>query len=641
MNVSAPIGDTPQIMTITDPARSAPEPEPEAPPGPVRVRIWRRISLSDVFAHLCLLLGALWVTAHLWLDVRHRVLASNPGDHTQFEWMLAHAARLFIHPENPFFSRAMNFPDGVNLMANTSALGLTIPLAPVTLIWGAPVAFAVMLTLALWLTASAWYHVFSRHLVRSRPAAFVGAVLCGFAPALVAHASGQPNLVAQFAIPFMVLTVLRLAGRPVVRGVALGLLVVYQVFVNEEVLFFFAQGIGVLVLLYAAFDFGRTRREWRRFLAGLGIAALVALPLLAYPLYWQFTGAQGYHGLPFPPSSYTQAVLAYVTYARESIGGRVPVPTLGPSPNEDNSSFGWPLLALCVGVTVVLWRRSRLVRAASITAVIFAALSLGPNLAIGARRTHYPGPFRLLQHVPLVDLSVPGRFTLVVIPVIGMLLALGVQEAIDVTPRLRAAGFRLWTPIWVVVLLGALVPVLPTPIPAINRPPVPTFITTGQWRQYVPAGRTIVPVPLGAWKAPESLLWQAVAKLDFAMPRGYFLGPSGPHDGQAMFGAPPRPTSTKLYAVSVLPGEPKPYVGGDSPLGSVVYTERPTDVASRVTAADRNQALADLRYWRAAVVVLAPTANEEQLWRTTSDLVGFRPKFVGGVWLWDVRGLVG
>jgi hypothetical protein len=641
MNASAPIGDTPQIMTITDPTRSAPEPEPETSSRPARVRIWRRIGPSDAFAHVCLLLGALWVTAHLWKDVRHRLLASNPGDHTQFEWMLAHAARLFVHPENPFFSREMNLPDGVNLMANTSALGLTIPLAPVTLIWGAPVAFAVMLTLALWLTASAWYHVFSRHLVRSRPAAFVGAVLCGFAPALVAHASGQPNLVAQFAVPFIALTVLRLPGRPVARGILLGLLVVYQVFVNEEVLFFFAMGIGVLVLLYAVLDPRRVRQEWRRFATGLGVAAAVAIPLLAYPLYWQFTGAQGYHGLPFPPSSYTQDVLAYVTYARESIGGRTPVPALGTSPNEDNSSFGWPLLALSLAVTVLFWKRSRLVRAASLTAVVFAALSLGPNLTVGGRKTHYPGPFRLLLHVPLVDLSVPGRFTLVVIPIVGMLLALGVQEAIDATPRMRAAGVRLWTPLWVIVLLGALVPVLPTPVPATGRPPVPAFITSGQWRRYVPAGRTIVPVPLGAWKSPEPLLWQAVARLDFAMPRGYFLGPSGPDNSQAMFGAPPRPTSSKLYAVSVLPGEPVPFVGGDSPLGSVKYTQRPTDVATRVTAADRGQALADLRYWRAAVIVLAPVGNEEQLWRTTSDLVGFRPKFVGGVWLWDVRALVG
>jgi hypothetical protein len=625
-------------MTMTDTVRG--EPEPETSGSGQAARAWP-IGRSDLLAYGCLLLGALWVTFHLWKDVSHRVLASNPGDHTQFEWMLAHGARLLAHPENPFFSHAMNVPDGVNLMANTSALGLVLPLAPVTLIWGPGVAFAVMLTLALWLTASAWYHVFSRHLVGSRFAAFVGGVLCGFAPAMVAHASGQPNLVAQFTIPFIVLAVLRLPGRPVARGILLGLLVTYQVFVNEEVLFLFAQGIGVLVLVYAVVDRERARRDARRFLLGLGVAALTALPLLAYPLYWQFLGPQRYHGLPFPPDSYTEDALAYLTYARESIGGRVAVPSLGPSPNEDNSSFGWPLLALALAVTVYLWRRRPIVRAAAVTAAIFAALSLGPMIVVGGRNPHIPGPFRLLLHVPLVDLSVPGRFTLVVIPVVGMLIALGVQQAVDATPRLREAGLRVWTPLWVIVLLGAVVPMLPTPVPAVSRPPVPPFISSGQWRSYVPPGRTLVAVPLSAYKAPESMFWQAVAGLDFATPRGYFLGPSGPHDSQALFGAPPRPTSTKLFAVSVLPGEPSPYVGGDSPLGTVTYGA-PSHVTAQVTEADRRAALADLRYWRAAVLVLASgAANEELLWRTTSDLVGFPPKFVGGVWLWDVRTLVG
>ncbi len=624
-------------MTMTD-TRNGPEPETSAGQGFGLAR--PVITRSDLFAYGCLLLAALWVTYHLWKGVPHRVLASNPGDHTQFEWMLAQAARLVTHPENPFFTHQVNVPDGVNLMANTAAMGLTIPLAPVTLIWGPGVAFAVMLTLPLWLTGAAWYHVFSRHLVASRFAAFVGGLVCGFSPALVAHASGQPNLVAQFVIPFIVLAVLRLPGRPVARGILLGLLVTYQVFVNEEVLFLFAQAIAAFLLLYVIVDRGRARRDARRFLAGLGVAALTAVPLLAYPLYWQFFGPQGYHGLPFPPDSYAEDVLAYVTYARESIGGRTAVPTLGPGPNEDNASFGWPLLAVAAAITLCLWRRRPLVRAGALTAIVFAALSFGPRLAIGGHHTHYPGPFRLLLHVPLVDLSVPGRFALVVIPVIGMLLALGVQEAIAVTPRLRDAGVRAWTPLWVLVLAGAVVPMMPTPVPTKDRPPVPAFISSGQWRQYVPAGRTLVPVPLAAYKSPESIFWQAVAGLDYAMPRGYFLGPSGSHNDQAMFGAPPRPTSSKLFAVSVLPGQPQPYVGGDTPLGSVVYPP-PTYVATRVTDADRTAALADLRYWRAAVIILAPGGNEELLWRTTSALVGFQPTFVGGVWLWDVRKLVG
>ncbi|WP_117214770.1 hypothetical protein [Allorhizocola rhizosphaerae] len=43
--------------------------------------------------------------------------------------------------------RDLNAPDGVNLMANTSARGLTIPMVPVTMAFGAEVGFALLTAL--------------------------------------------------------------------------------------------------------------------------------------------------------------------------------------------------------------------------------------------------------------------------------------------------------------------------------------------------------------------------------------------------------------------------------------------------------------------------------------------------------------
>ena len=52
--------------------------------------------------------------------------------------------------------------------------------------------------------------------------------------------------------------------------------------------------------------------------------------------------------------------------------------------------------------------------------------------------------------------------------------------------------------------------------------------------------------------------------------------------------------------------------------------------------------VADLRFWHAAIVVLAPNRhNAEALRQTTSDLLGFQPILIGGVWVWDVRRIVG
>jgi hypothetical protein len=633
---------TTRTVSLEDPDSAKP-PKADTP-----ARRWRRIRprvpagglARDLAAVGLYLVAALWTTLHLWRDVTGRVLSSNRGDNTYFEWMLARGARLFTHPENPFFSHAMNAPVGVNMMANTSIMGLSLPLAPVTLLFGPVASFALLLVLALALTSAAWYFVFSRHLVRSRLAAFLGALVCGFAPAMIAHSSGQPNIVAQFAIPFLALAALRLAARPVWQGLLLGLLVTYQAFINEEVLLLAVLAIGLFVLVYAAMDRARAAREFRRYLTGLVIAAVTAGLLLGYPLYCQFFGPQHYHGLPFSPNAYPLDLFAYVTYAQESVGGARRA-LLGASPNEENASFGWTLLLLILLVVVLLWRRERVVRAATVTLLVFAAISLGPTIMINDHSTGVPGPFRLLGKVPPFDLAVSGRFALAVSPMLGILLALGCQWAIDVTPRLRTAGVP-WTPIWLAVAAVALVPMLPTPIPAVDRAPVPGFISSGQWRAYVPPGRTIVSVPLPAYRNSDPILWQASEGLDYPIPRGYFLGPASATDSQAIFGAPPRPTSSKLFAISVLPLQPRPYLVGDTPLGMLVTPSDGDQAAAIeiVNAADRRQALADLRYWRAAVVVLPPVDNEEELWRATSDLLGFTPTWTNGVWLWDVRTLV-
>jgi hypothetical protein len=101
-----------------------------------------------------------------------------------------------------------------------------------------------------------------------------------------------------------------------------------------------------------------------------------------------------------------------------------------------------------------------------------------------------------------------------------------------------------------------------------------------------------------------------------------------------MFGAPPRPTATKLFAISVLPKAPKPYVGGDTALGSLTTPSKPPTYP--VTEADRVNAVDDLRYWHAAIVILAPQRNEDKLKQTVTDLLGYPPRWVDGVWLWDV-----
>ena len=94
----------------------------------------------------------------------------------------------------------------------------------------------------------------------------------------------------------------------------------------------------------------------------------------------------------------------------------------------------------------------------------------------------------------------------------------------------------------------ALLPIVPTPLPVARLDPVPTFVTSGAWRPYVTGGRSVVTLPLPDTTYAEPLRWSAATRLDMPLARGYFLGPdtrpSADPPKVALFGAPPRPTSS-------------------------------------------------------------------------------------------------
>ncbi len=466
------------------------------------------------------------------------------------------------------------------------------------------------LTLGLAGTAAAWYWVLSRHLVTSRVAAWIGGLWCGFAPAMVSHANGHVNFVSQFVVPFLVWQVLRLRepGRVWRGGVLLGLLVVLQVFVNEEVLLFTALALAAFLIAYAVMDRRRAMRDARHFLAGLGVAAVVSLALLAYPLAVQFTGPGSYRGQPFRSDEYVTDLLSLGAFARQSLAGNAEVARwLSVSVTEENTFWGPIGLLMIVVSAVLLWRRSVAARAAAIAWLVMLIMSMGPWLQVAKQPTPIPLPFGLVSHVPIIDLVSVTRFAMASATIAGVLLALATDRARELPGKGRR-WFRIG-------LVLALVPLAPKPLPVVAADPLPAFLTQGTWRQYVTADRTLVPVPLPEVTTGRTgMRWAALSGLEFKVPRGYFMGPVNPPDDlTGSWNAPRRFTSDLLWRV-------REY--GDVP---------------DITAADRRKITADLIYWRAAVVVLVPDSrNGTALLATLTGALG-PPRSVGGVQLWDVR----
>jgi hypothetical protein len=581
--------------------------KPAAAPAEPSDRPRHRVDLWAALSYLAL---AVLVLIQLWLDPRRRVLSSNDDDHGFFLFVMQHGERVLFHGDNPLFTDRINIPDGVNIMANTTVLAVSLPLAPITHWLGPDVALVLALTLGLAGTAWAWHWVLSRHLVRSRVAAWIGGLWCGFAPTMVSHANGHVNFVSQFVVPFLVWQVLRLRepGRIWRGGITLGLLIVLQTFLNEEILLFTALTLGFFVLAYAIMRRREAVRVARHFLAGLGVAALVSGTLLAYPLYFQFTGPGSYHGQPFLADEYVTDLLSLGAFARQSLAGNVQVAEwLSASVTEENTFFGPAGLVMIVVAAVMLWRRSPAARAAVIAGLVLLIMSMGSWVQVAQQKTPIPLPFGLISHLPILNLVSVTRFAMAVATVTGVLLALAVDRAPELSAR-RRRWFRIG-------LVLALVPLAPKPLPVVTADPLPAFLTQGMWRQYVTEDRTLVPVPLPEVTTGRAgMRWAVLSGLEFRVPRGYFMGPANPPaDDTGSWRAPPRYTSTLLWRV----GE---------------YGYRP-----RLSATNKAWIRADLSYWRAAVVVLVPNSrNGDALLSTLTSALG-PPRTEGGVQLWDVR----
>ncbi|GAB2920263.1 glycosyl transferase [Micromonospora polyrhachis] len=592
-------------------AGSAPEIDGTQHPPARRRRwpTWRR----DLAVYGFFLLAALWVTSQIWINPAGRVAALYSSDPAQVQYFLAHSVRVVLHGEFPFFTEQLNYPDGVNLMANTAILALGIPMVPVTLLFGPAVSFAVLVTLGLAGTASAWYYVISRHLVSAPVAAIVGGWFCGFSPAMLSHANWHPNIISQFLLPFIVwrVMVMTRSTRPIRDGVVLALLVAYQAFINEEILLFTAMACGVFLVAVLAQQPGRWRTAWRPLAVSVAVCAVVAGALLAFPLYVQFAGPQAYHGLSDAVQDYGNDLAAFFTPGSPTIGGNERANAgLAPNYSEENAFFGWGLVVLVVAIVVWL-RREVLVRAFAFTGLFFAVLSLGERISYWDRDLLW-GPWDLLVKAPLLDAVVPTRFGMITSVFVGLLLAVAVDRA----KKLETVDRRAVRGVTVAALAIALVPIVPMPLKVTSRPPVPKFITSGQWRPYVAEDQTLVAVPIPAMGATHSMRWAAAVNLDFKIPGGYFLAPRNGNTG-----------------------DPGRFGGRPQGLEGILDDVATTGHTPTLSEQQRRRSLDELRHWNAAILVLPLRQHHvEPLRETVEQLLGPGRK-ESDVWVWDVRPL--
>lgn len=568
----------------------------------------RTLRPRDLLVAALFLAMAVTLYSGRWAAPGARYLPDSLQDQNQWEWFFAVTADNVRHLHNPLFTDLQNFPDGVNLMANTVMLGLSVPFAPVTWLFGPAAALNAAMTLGLAATALAWYWLIRRRLVRHRGAAAVGAALAAFAPPMVSHAHAHPNFMVLFMIPLIIDRALRLCEgtRAVHDGVVLGLFTTYQIFLGEEPLLLAAVGMLLFAAAYGAAHRDMARAALRPLARGLGVAVAVTVPLVAFPLYWQFFGPQSYTSVLHGDNA-GNSPLSLLSFAERSLAGNEKTAaSLSANPTEQNAFYGWPLAALAFAIVVRLWEWT-VVKALAFTVLAAAFLSLGPKFRIPLTDIVLPGPWAPLAHLPLFESVIESRVAMVCAPALGMLVALALAGLFAGPRRMTAARYA-----GVAAVALALLPIVPAPLRAVERAQPPGFIADGTWKKYLGDGETLVPVPLPDPAGAEALHWQTTAGLGFRLPGGYFNGPWGP-DRVGIYGASPRNTSDLLRDV------------------------RAAGRAPQITDAWRRAAREDLEYWNAGVLVLAPQEHDAELRVTVEELLDRPGKWVDGVWIWDLH----
>jgi len=142
---------------------------------------------------------AVAVFSSTWIDPAGSWIGS-PKDPGLFIWYLGWIPHELAQGHNPLFTDYLSYPPGVNLMWNTSMVFPALVLWPITALFGPVVAYNVLITTGVAL--SAWLgFLAARRLIDHQVMSVAAGLVYGFSPALVAQALGHPHVVVSLFPP--------------------------------------------------------------------------------------------------------------------------------------------------------------------------------------------------------------------------------------------------------------------------------------------------------------------------------------------------------------------------------------------------------------------------------------------------------
>jgi hypothetical protein len=556
----------------------------------------------------------LWVRA--WAEGATTHTVCGCGDPALFLWFFQWPATALAHGQNPFYSTALFHPGGVNLLAQTSVMGLSVPLIPVTWIWGPVASINVAATITPAICAFTAFIVLRRWAPWT-PAAFLGGLLYGFSPFILNNLQFVHMMMAALMLLPLVLGVLdeilvRQRHNAVTAGALLGLLFFGQFFLSSELLVIMGLVIvvGILVLVAAGFLLDRDAllRRTPHAAQGLAVGVGVGCVLLAWPVGFALEGPAHLTGLLWPNTSvvggYIPSSFVDPGYVRGSLsiylsdGGGYQGAQLGSA-----AYLGWGLLAVLAGGVVAFWRDKRLWFFGFLLALCVAC-------SLGQRR----GQFEVAQvfsHIPLIENVIVQRFMAFGFLAAAVLLAMILDKVHALVPDWRGVVGAL------AVAAVALVPIVVTFAPRL--PYTMRAVVLPRWYTQVaptlPSDQVLLSYPAPFSGIQLAMTWQAVNRMHYSQ-----AGGGGPQGLASRAGA----AKAGFSVLSAL----------DFGLGLPVPRGTPAELAAVRHA---------LAIWRVTTVVIAtdPEVPPQQRGRDPTYAAAFMTAVLGrlpvtqaGAWVW-------
>jgi hypothetical protein len=560
---------------------------------------------------------------HVWSGHPAATLTCGCGDPAQQVWFTAWPAWAIAHLHNPFFSGAVNVPDGANLLSNTSGTLIGVVLAPVTWASGPVVSTNVGLVLAPALSAWGCF-VGLRAVVRWWPGAAVAALAYGYSAAIVTSLAFAHLSVTVLAVPPLMFALLheivvRQEYSAVRDGIALAALAIVQFLISPEVLVMcgLLAAIGLAATVVAGWR--QVGGHWSHAVRASGLALGVAAVVLAYPIWFALAGPQAVTGVLFVLAPFSgvplSGVLAPGQYAASAnvyirFGGYLG--HNGPPPDY----VGGGAVVAAAGA-VVLARRRPLTWLLAFMSAVTLVLGLGVRLKNAPSALfHVWLPWKDLSKLPLLKEILPDHFSPFFVFFLAALIAVGLDALAARRARPESWMARNRRPVTIVATVAAgalaLAPVFATfDVPLrVERVAIPAYMARDAPK--LAAGTVVLTVPFPVSGTAQPMLWQAVDDLRFRL-AGAALKTPNKAGGPVARGEPG--SARRILTSLSVPGAPEPQAT-PAAIAAVHY---------------------GIGAWHVQQVVIAG-GSRDPVYASgfLTAVLGSMPAFVDGAWVWRV-----